>query len=94
MKRVLHLRMTNVRKLEIGSPLQTWPIAANAFPFLLTLHDNRGSTRRFLADGEDLLIFGRIEAAVRGFNIGKPDKHQSAGRPEIGLANGHTPSSG
>jgi hypothetical protein len=41
--------------------------------FLHALQDNRCSTRRFLADREDLLIFERVETSIGGFNIRKPD---------------------
>jgi len=48
-----------------------WPLAPSIF--LLALQDNRCSTRRFLADRKDLLIFERVETPICGFNIRKPD---------------------
>jgi hypothetical protein len=51
----------------IGPVSTRWPLVASMF--LLALQNDRCSTRRFLADRKDLLIFERVETPNCGFNI-------------------------
>lgn len=56
----------NMGEILASTPPMSGPKAASS---LLALQDNRCSTRRFLADGEDLLIFERVETSICRFNI-------------------------